>query len=127
MPITKANKSRYPRDWKDVRKRILARAENRCEGSPKYPDCRIENGWFRNNTTGEVTSDPMQFETWTLCDGDRASRIALTIARLNPEQCDDHNLRAWCQRCHLSYDHEHHQINAAVTRRKGKAIGDLFK
>lgn len=35
-------------------------------------------------------------------------------------------LRALCQRCHLRHDHEHHQRNAAATRRSGKAAGDLF-
>lgn len=37
------------------------RPENRCEGSPAYPDCR-------------------------------------------PERCHRENLRAWCQRCHNTYD-----------------------
>lgn len=43
-----------------------------------------------------------------------------------PENCDDDNLRAWCQRCHLAYDAEHHRANASATRRARKAIGDLF-
>ena len=43
-----------------------------------------------------------------------------------PENCADDNLKALCQRCHLRYDHEHHMQNAAVTRRKGKAVAELF-
>jgi len=31
-----------------------------------------------------------------------------------------------CQRCHLRYDHDHHQRNAYETRRKGKAAKDIF-
>ncbi len=44
MPIRPENRARYPKDWKDVRARILERAGNRCEGSPAYPDCRAPNG-----------------------------------------------------------------------------------
>lgn len=33
---------------------------------------------------------------------------------------------AMCQRCHLRYDHDHHQRNAYATRRKNKAAKDLF-
>ena len=34
------------------------------------------------------------------------SYIVLTVAHLDhtPENCDDENLRAMCQRCHLAYD-----------------------
>ncbi len=30
-----------------------------------------------------------------------------------------------CQRCHLRYDHDHHQRNAYETRRKGMAMKEL--
>ena len=43
-----------------------------------------------------------------------------------PENCDTANLRAWCQRCHLRYDAEHHANTARETRRARKALGDLF-
>jgi len=54
--------------------------------------------------------------------------IVLTVAHLNhqPEDCRPENLAAWCQRHHLAYDLEHHQRNAYATRRKGKAIRELF-
>ena len=35
MPIKPENKARYPKDWKQVRARILVRAGNRCE----WPAC----------------------------------------------------------------------------------------
>ena len=62
-------------------------------------------------------------------DGQRATRIVLTIAHLDhtPENCADDNLQALCQRCHLRHDHELHQRNAAATRRSRKAAGDLFE
>ena len=36
MPMNRAD---YPPDWEEIRARILIRAGNNCEGSPKYPDC----------------------------------------------------------------------------------------
>lgn len=99
MPIRPENKDRYPADWSTViRPRILARAGNRCEGSPRYPDCRAEN-----HQPHPVTG----------------SMVVLTIAHLDhvPENVADDNLRAWCQRCHLTYDAEHH----------GQTIGERMK
>jgi len=128
MPIKPENVARYPKDWKQIRARILERAGNRCEGSPAFPDCRIQNGWYRNKTTGEVTCEAWETESWTACDGDSVTRIVLTIGHLDhtPENCTDDNLRAWCQRCHLTYDAKHHAQSSYVTRRKNKAIGELI-
>ena len=130
MPIKPENRARYPKNWKDVRARILDRAGNKCEGSPAFPDCRIGNGWFRNNTTGEIVPpDSGVIEAWEFADGDSVTRIVLTIAHLDhtPENCADDNLKAMCQRCHLTYDAKLHAQNANETRRKGKAVSDLFK
>ena len=74
MPILAENKQRYPANWASViRPRILARAAQRCEGSPAYPQCRAANG-KPHPVTG--------------------SRVVLTIAHLDhtPENCDDDNL-----------------------------------
>ena len=79
--------SKYPPDWKEIRARILERADNRCEGSPAYPDCRVKN-YSESTITG--------------------SKIVLTIAHLDHDSDNwnvkDDRLRAWCQRCHLKYD-----------------------
>lgn len=107
MPISAENRARYPRDWKAIVSRIRDRSGNRCEGSPAYPDCRADNG-EPHPITG--------------------SRVVLTVAHLDhaPEHCDAENLRHMCQRCHLTYDAAHHAKNAAETRRKRRAAGDLF-
>lgn len=54
--------------------------------------------------------------------------IVLTVAHLDhdPANCDPANLRAWCQRHHLAYDHEHHQRNAQATRRAKSGTLELF-
>lgn len=95
MPIDYA---KYPANWRELRATVLARAGDRCEGSPAYPDCRAAN-----HQPHPVTG----------------SRVVLTIAHLFD---DDHatqdltRLRAWCQRCHLCYDLHKHMARARATR-----------
>jgi len=111
MPIKKENAVRYPRDWKQIRQEVLERAGHKCEGSPMFPDCRVAN-YAKHPVTG--------------------SKVVLTVAHLNhvPEDVgvpgNRPNLKAWCNRCHLAYDHEHHMRNASQTRHKRKAVRDLF-
>lgn len=103
MPIKPENKDRYPADWSEIVERIRKRSGNCCEGSPAYLDCRAPN----------YRSHPIT-----------GSYVVLTVAHLDhmPENCDDDNLRHWCQRCHLTYDAPHHAQTAYQTRREGKAI-----
>lgn len=98
MPIKPENRDRYPADWPEIRARIRARSGNCCEGSPAYPDCRARNG-KPHPETGSI--------------------VVLTVGHLDhtPENCDDENLRHWCQRCHLTYDAKHHAQTAYMTRR----------
>lgn len=99
MPIKPENRARYPKNWKTIADSIRARAEQKCEGSPHYPDCRAENGQ-PHPVTG--------------------SKVVLTVAHLDhtPENCEPANLKAMCQRCHLTYDAEHHAQTAYYTRRE---------
>jgi hypothetical protein len=139
MPIKPENKALYPPDWPEVRARILARADNRCE------QCKLPNGAF------VIRGADKDEGTYQLFDGDgevydedtgmylgrckaseynvkRSITVVLTIAHLdhNPSNCVDDNLRAWCQLHHLRYDAQHHAETARATRRARKAIGDLF-
>jgi hypothetical protein len=95
MPIRPERKALYPKDWKMISRRIRDEAGNRCQGSPAYPDCRATNG------------EPHPVSR---------SRVILTVAHLSHDEadCRDENLRAWCQRCHLTYDAKHHANNAAA-------------
>ncbi len=129
MPIKPENAKRYPANWKELRAAVLERAGNACEGSPAYPECRVPNGWLRNNTTGEITDNGLQAEAWGLADGDSVTFIVLTIAHLEHDELetqDINRLRAWCQKCHLTYDAKHHAQTAYHTRKSRKALGDLF-
>jgi 5-methylcytosine-specific restriction endonuclease McrA len=88
---------RYPKDWKTISLQARSRAGNRCEF------CGAENG-HPHPLTG--------------------SRVVLTVAHLdhNPANCYLANLRALCQRCHLTYDAQEHARHAAETRRKKKIV-----
>jgi hypothetical protein len=108
MPIKPENLARYPANWKEIRAAILERAGHCCEGSPAHPDCRAAN-YEPHPETGSL--------------------VVLTIGHLDhtPEHCNDDNLAAWCQRCHLENDAEHHRLTAWKTRHNKKAIRDLFE
>ena len=100
MPI---DYSKYPPNWKQIRTRILERAGNKCEGSPKHPDCRAVNGKNHPETN---------------------SKVVLTIAHLDHDkenwEVSDDRLRAWCQRCHLAYDLPRHVANRKYGREHRK-------
>ena len=99
MPI---DYRKHPRNWKEISFRIrFQRAEGKCEGSPRYPRCQAEHG-KPHPVTG--------------------SKAILTVAYLdhNPSNNRPENLRAMCQRCHLTYDAKFHALNAGRTRRMKK-------
>jgi len=106
VPIRPENRDRHPADWADVRARMLARAEGRCECTGECGD---------RHPAGRCPE----------CDGAwglrQRGRVVLTVAHLDhtPENCAPDNLRAMCQRCHLRYDRRHH----AATRRARETEG----
>lgn len=113
MPISPDRMKLYPGgsirspEWIAIRKRILERAGNRCEGNQLFPDCRAENG-KPHPVTG--------------------SKVVLTIGHVNHDEtdCHDDNLKAWCQRCHNCWDAPHRRMNASFTRAENKGQPDLF-
>lgn len=76
MPV---DYKKYPENWKEIRKRILNRANNRCEL------CNAENGKSHWKT---------------------GSKVVLTIHHIdgNVKNNQNCNLIALCQRCHLRLD-----------------------
>lgn len=140
MPIKPENLARYPKNWKEIRERILKRAGNCCE------QCRVANGdvivrgldkdagtFQRFEGDGEVyaADDGRVLGRCRASEycGNRWTKIVLTIAHLDhvPEHVEETNLKALCQRCHLAYDAEHHAETARQTRRERLAIHDLFE
>lgn len=119
MPIRPENKARYPANWKQIRARILKRAE-RIHGIPHCEECGVPNHeWIERTETG-----------WKLSIADLGGiYIVLTIAHLDhtPENCTDENLRAWCQRCHNRYDAPMRAAGIKQRKRAASAIGDLLE
>lgn len=129
MPIKPENRDRYPANWKtEIRPAILERAAHRCEwcGKPngETVEVRIFGGgpvetlfWFDEGrgawrfATGVPGAEPPS-DIAAALKSDAASerckpvKVVLTIAHLDhvPENCEPGNLRALCQRCHLTYD-----------------------
>jgi hypothetical protein len=137
MPIKPENRARYPKDWKRISLRIRnERAGNKCE------QCGAKNGETilrgTGNDAGTYQRDDLmicnaetgeELGTWYGEFTGKPVRVVLTVSHTNhdPSDCRDDNLRALCQRCHLAHDREHHQREAANTRRSRKACGELFQ
>ena len=124
MPIRPEMKGRYPKDWK-LRSRFVihVRAKDRCEG------CGVRNGAYRNNRTGEVTTNPEQVDAWAL-DGDPWAKIVLTCAHVHdhrPEASSLLNLAGWCQRCHNRHDAPMRAEQRAITRWRHSGMPSLFE
>lgn len=128
MPIRPENRARYPSDWKQIRAEVLERAGHRCEKC-KAPNLTViargegkDAGTYQDMEAyvfdAETGEELGQYRMSDYTVG-RMTKVVLTIAHLDhtPENCDRSNLRAWCQRCHLAYDAEHHAETRRATRR----------
>jgi len=106
MPIRPENRDRYPQNWATITHDIkVVRAGGRCE-------CAGEcgRGSAHLGTDGRCRNHHGKPAYGT------GSQVVLTTAHLDhtPENCDQANLKAMCQGCHLHYDRAHHE----ETRRK---------
>jgi len=134
MPILPENKDRYPPNWREISRRIRHdRAKNKCEvcgvdnhavgyrgkdgtfysGEYLHEQLELGNDMFdADNELGHVTISQMPIT------------IVLTVAHLDhtPENCEDDNLKAMCQRCHNIYDRPHRN----ETRQSKKKQTKLF-
>ena len=110
MPIRPENRKRYPRNWKAISADIrFRRAQNRCECMGECDS--LTHLAMVKNQRPEIRCQALNGRAHPVT----GSKVVLTVAHLDhtPENCDESNLRAMCQACHLSYDRDHH----AETRR----------
>lgn len=127
MPIKKENKDRYPENWKEIRQKILERADNKCEF------CGIENKSilrYKDNKLDSVCR-PSDFEYQMLASvrgpyraadsngkfhNYKNSLVVLTIAHLDqtPEHCEYDNLKALCQHCHNKLDAPYRALHRKI-------------
>ena len=111
MPISAANRKRYPKDWQIIRAAILERAERRCEfcgvpdGALIVRDHGPAGATFTLVNTGAVhdatTGEHLGYAGKHKYIGRKLTRVILTTAHLDhtPEHNDPANLRALCCRC----------------------------
>ncbi len=106
MPIRPENRSRYPKEWPEIRAKIIERAENRCEC---IGECGLHCHTHGPQRCTERNGYPAKWAK---------GLVVLTVAHLNhmPEDCRDENLKAMCQRCHLRYDGPHHTRSRRTNR-----------
>jgi len=120
MPI---DYTKYPANWlKEIRPRIMARANNMCESegcdyvhleevwAVKYKG--KTSGWFRSFEEAEAM--PKSIEAKKIngklqqVPNPKKVKVILTIAHLDHDETNhevqDERLKALCQLCHLRYD-----------------------
>ena len=112
----------YPITWPHIRKRILARAENRCE----QDGCGVLN---------YAVGHRLHHASFVECQGnkcfpcrakEKVTKIVLTVAHLCHDSfCEDEtHMRLLCQLHHNRLDTEMRQGHAAETRARKKAQRD---
>ena len=134
MPIRPENRARYPKDWAEVRSRILERAHYRCEHDGCAARHRELGYWLGDKWVPlpRALRESGVDKPCTIAAKEgplKIIMIVLTIAHLDhtPENCADDNLRAWCQKHHLRYDAQHHAQTAYATRRARANTLELFE
>jgi hypothetical protein len=128
MPIRPELRHFYSRpEWRELSRHIRKeRAQDRCECIGQCGTYHFAQNAERQMPRGvEWRCSAFEGQPHPVT----RSKVVLTVAHLDhtPGNDDPENLRAFCQRCHNSYDQRHRKQNAHQTRRAKKAIGDLLE
>ena len=139
MPIRPEMRPLYPppREWRELRARILERAGHACE-------CRGECGHDHDGGRGALGTSARcraphgrtvhryaydyarpgrgWVDTW---DEEPDAGADLEACGDDPRNNDPSNLAALCQRCHLRYDRDHHAETRRGTRNAQTGQGRL--
>ena len=145
--------SKYPTNWKtEIRPNILKRAKNCCEWCGVPNKKSIFRGFINLYTEGKKTEKLEVYQDiegniynaanseFIKCDcyesiyplsgneNQKAILVILTIAHLdhNITNNDYSNLKAGCQKCHITHDKEYHKENYRKTINKKKKLQSLF-
>jgi 5-methylcytosine-specific restriction endonuclease McrA len=118
------NYKNYPKDWKQIRERILLRENNCCKfcNVPNYEiiyrPVKGSSEW-KLMPEGSEADMLVDFEPWI-----KFTKVILTIAHLDHDkenhEVSDDRLAALCQRCHLIYDLSRH-----IAKRKANRLEKL--
>lgn len=141
LPIRKELRHFYTGPhWKEVRARILQRANNQCEqcgkpnrrhvwvgktsGEPQFWTLRKLSRHWISCATAQPFFYPIRPSVLWRSLAPRRIRVILTIAHLNHIPGDDRaeNLKALCQWCHLNYDKFHHKESRSIRKDRERPI-----
>ncbi len=134
--------SKYPPNWKtEIRPSILERAKNRCEkcGVKNY-ELILRGEWCGREVYQDMDGWIYSAENSDKIGGDylgevdktgkrNFTKVILTIAHLDHDtsNSDPENLKALCQKCHLSHDSKNNREKAKVSIEKAKGIIPMFQ
>jgi len=136
MPIKPEQRKRYPETWKEISKRIrFGRARGRCECRGQ---CELGHD---NDVHGQdggrcgvlhattIRREKANGALWQFAeyvprnskydrDFGNPATVTLSLAHVDrtPENGDDQNLLAMCNRCHIRFDRFQHAATAKKTR-----------
>ncbi len=131
MPISAENRALYPprAEWLAIRARILSRAQHACEWCARRDREWQVVGPGSQWVDSDVAHLDLESNGVELDEGWRLVKTILTVAHLDqdPTNNDDDNLRALCQRCHLTHDAGQHARNAARTRDRKRGQTRMFE
>lgn len=139
VPIRPENRGRYPKNWPEISRWVrVERAGNRCECRG---ECGEEHREAPDHRCVAVEGAPhprarrRALELLEVPPSPRSAKrtkpkglVRLTVGHVNhrPEDNDGSsgpspdparsNLRAWCERCHLGHDRQHHLRNRRINR-----------
>lgn len=126
MPMNLAD---YPPDWPWISQQIRDQADDRCEF------CGVLNGAVGARDRYGLWHDEAEVDAMNSDVGEslfggypHITRIVLTVAHLDHDlaNSDPANLRALCQKCHLTWDRDHHLAKRSETyaRRRRERIAE---
>ena len=128
------NYNEYPPNWfTEIRPAVLERAKNKCEncGILNYqvrrtlPNGDIEcHNYFSNQNYKNANEIKTMLNTVEYDGKGLWSVVVLTVAHLDHDKGNMDirldRLKAWCQKCHLSYDLPRHVANRKYGRNHRK-------
>ncbi len=135
MPIRPELRFYYPIDWPILSRHVrFVRAAGRCEVCARPHGALIrqlpDGRWYdpTTDTWRDDTGFPAPWPDIETYARHRAWRVSLSAAHLDhdPTNSRHDNLKALCQRCHLTHDRTEHRRRRRLTYRMRRALGDLF-
>lgn len=135
MPIRRESRFHYPIDWPQISATVrFTRAKGRCEGCGRphgrFIRCLPDGRWYdaEASTWRDARGGSAPWPDIVEMTRMRVTRVVLAACHRDhdPGNNRPRNLAAWCQRCHLLHDREHHRRQSWITIRLRRALGDLF-